>query len=1183
MEIKDKLNRILLSTTIAVSLFGNINFVKAESNDTVTDDTLEKLLLNTLEKEGVVVSNSEELIDPNSLNVINTKPVEVIKNEEGTIEAYSSERNTSGYELLTDSTGDRILQIDSSTPNTFTYTKSTQSYNGQPVFQIIDGKHYQYYYSDEHPEPYLSINGGSFDKAITVDVVGAANAPNRDSTPQYRWYWAVSYDGGRTFSSDTNFSPAWGEQANTQITISKPGTVILRFRCQNNGNGNGIYFDSKPFYMNLDQDCSEVTYYSKKEWTMHNDFIDTDFNNVTSGVNSQDVLFTFSVLGTYKFGEQGYDPGKASMVNFLGQKTITKHGIGTGQEYGKQRDFSITFGSDVKVHQFEISIGAMDSKGNVIPHNIYKIKDYQGDTHPFTKELIATSTNNGKETFDLNGELIDSILVEFERNADDITYVFNGFQINNYETYDHVAWVTDYIADTEIMKQPYCKATGDYYPSSNITWQKSQESIFTPSLAELNSTVTYTRLSKDISYNNGWNANKNSFAINLLDFSPDVKRFLNNYGALNNIASWDYYNTYTLMPKTTEGYHLIPTNKTNGGRDVFVAVAANIMTCKNGSCDWRNIDLGCLGSNSRWWKWDPMMMTFAGGASQSNNYIKTIKYDLLDEAGNVVKTLATVNGSATSNLEELANSILITDTGKWKIRATLTNAIGMTVTQDSGLFYVDRQVPEIKFSKTKGEPTYNSTNVEVTVSDEHSGVEKWRYYISLDGGKTYDEPSEWITDPSKIIKIHESGENVIKVEAYDKVGNDNLATTEIFSVLEKDSNPVILAKDDVYLKNSEVTIDEVRKNAVAVDPVEGDISDRIVITSIEYPDRSEYLPGSVDTSIVTTIKVTFEVTNSKGVTVTTTHEYDIVTMDGVVKDEMEMQDVYNRFINERYIETLPEDSIWRKDSDYKTMLLNALQNKDVSIYSVDLEQSVAENKYTIQGVVKDDGIVIKDAYVNLYNGNTLLGTTKTDSAGHYIFENIPNGNYRVRASLQKMFGYTSIEVLGADVTAQDIELAFSSTVTGRVIVNDKKVANIEVAAIRDGEVIATTVTDAAGRFVLNGLESDAEYQIEVVTDAGTISKKILVDKNVVNTGDLIIKNNFAISGTVNVSVDTQLNGLVSVYRGGLIVSSIQLTKIDDKTYTFSVPNLSPGEYKIEIVGLTSKNVTIIDKDVVVNF
>lgn len=147
--------------------------------------------------------------------------------------------------------------------------------------------------------------------------------------------------------------------------------------------------------------------------------------------------------------------------------------------------------------------------------------------------------------------------------------------------------------------------------------------------------------------------------------------------------------------------------------------------------------------------------------------------------------------------------------------------------------------------------------------------------------------------------------------------------------------PYMSTTQKYYYTDQTVTSDDLKQNANATDEIEGDISSRITIKTIEYSDGTvAENPTALDTSKEQTVKITYYVTNDRGGEVA---KSDIVTIvrakpDGTPEDHTNTDDpdgaggdyygtkIFARYIDKDTTYTLPGNSRWKTSSDYQSDL-----------------------------------------------------------------------------------------------------------------------------------------------------------------------------------------------------------------------------------------------------------------------
>lgn len=113
-------------------------------------------------------------------------------------------------------------------------------------------------------------------------------------------------------------------------------------------------------------------------------------------------------------------------------------------------------------------------------------------------------------------------------------------------------------------------------------------------------------------------------------------------------------------------------------------------------------------------------------------------------------------------------------------------------------------------------------------------------------------------------------------------------------------------------------------NARAIDELEGDISDKIIIKSIKYDNKNKTVtyPDYLEVDSEDTINITFAVSNNVGGTAEVTRKFYILGKGKENKDYKEGLQIYSRYIDEEYLYTLSDNSVWR-NNDYIDKLYEA--------------------------------------------------------------------------------------------------------------------------------------------------------------------------------------------------------------------------------------------------------------------
>lgn len=178
--------------------------------------------------------------------------------------------------------------------------------------------------------------------------------------------------------------------------------------------------------------------------------------------------------------------------------------------------------------------------------------------------------------------------------------------------------------------------------------------------------------------------------------------------------------------------------------------------------------------------------------------------------------------------------------------------------------------------------------------------------------------------PLKDLKAYQSGEYQVTYRAVDKWGG---TSTKILKVIVNDP-PEIRSTTRYFLKNQDVSDEELLKKVFSVDLEDGNISDRVKILNIRYMDDSvANNPDHLNTDKEGECSATLQVTDSYRKTVQSQMIIKIAK-DTIIENQLYSR--YSRGIHFSSIATLSEKSIWKLDPAYEASLSNALQKNNAS-------------------------------------------------------------------------------------------------------------------------------------------------------------------------------------------------------------------------------------------------------------
>lgn len=188
-------------------------------------------------------------------------------------------------------------------------------------------------------------------------------------------------------------------------------------------------------------------------------------------------------------------------------------------------------------------------------------------------------------------------------------------------------------------------------------------------------------------------------------------------------------------------------------------------------------------------------------------------------------------------------------------------------------------------------------------------------------------------NPLEMVSLQPRGFKYNPGDVYE--GYQNGDTQMLYAQWGKsDYTPEIYARVNYYYKDSDIDISQVLLNANAFDRKDGDISNRVYVLEIEYPDGSIVdMPSKLNTSLLGRVLVTYKVDNSSGKS-NEVSEVVYIVNEGVNHSAYSDSNVYSRFISKgelddgvNALDTLNVRSIWLSD-EYNELLRLSLDNLD---------------------------------------------------------------------------------------------------------------------------------------------------------------------------------------------------------------------------------------------------------------
>ncbi|MFR1685909.1 MAG: InlB B-repeat-containing protein [Massilimicrobiota timonensis] len=186
-------------------------------------------------------------------------------------------------------------------------------------------------------------------------------------------------------------------------------------------------------------------------------------------------------------------------------------------------------------------------------------------------------------------------------------------------------------------------------------------------------------------------------------------------------------------------------------------------------------------------------------------------------------------------------------------------------------------------------------------------------------------------------EAYQSGEYDVIYKATDEGG----ATGSYTLTVIVNEPPVIDATDRTFFKGQTgVDSEELLRKVTATDSEDGSLTDRIEIVQIDYQDgRIDKNVTKLDTSKTGSFTITYTVTDNYKKTVTKTATIKVIDNQSVVNAGKTGS---IRFINQKYLNTIKEQSIWKTNDEYNSVLKDSLNsgNETAQKYSSTKIQSM---------------------------------------------------------------------------------------------------------------------------------------------------------------------------------------------------------------------------------------------------
>lgn len=532
------------------------------------------------------------------------------------------------------------------------------------------------------------------------------------------------------------------------------------------------------------EECTEITYYARKEWVSYFDFFDTNFDeNQAMNINSKSVSFSQNIFGTHS------EPKSVDSSIFNGTASYKKISDGTKKN---PNYFSIAFGKPIRIGKVVFKIEASDNKtkrpvnkyiyANAYPEFVNNgVMVVQGNP-------IFTTSENDYVTLDFKMKEMSDLVILFEGN--DNEYILSYFQVLEYQINETVEWTQDVIENAETKKVNACLGRGNFNRNGTGNWVKEANTTFTPSASLVSN---YVPIQNSQSFYYDWGRGKNHSAyeepFHIRDIGENAKQ----------IQGWKItgdkpYLEYASLANKETAFEYIMTDKTKGIQYIAIpmywasSIQADYAWSSSNDIGWCNNVLGMAikpcykhyghSTNPRVNVMDVKVIEYNDVIPLELRVIDYVEYYLINDYNNEVKFIR-------KGKEEI-QEFEFNKTGKWRIKVKLFDLFGNSGEVISNAFMIDQDKPNADYHIQY----HSDSNVGVTIKphDLHSGVLRWKYEISSDGGETYIQESDWLSSDEETIAFMQNGNYIIRTVVEDRVGNRNEIMSEVISITNNQAN-----------------------------------------------------------------------------------------------------------------------------------------------------------------------------------------------------------------------------------------------------------------------------------------------------------------------------------------------------------------------------------------------------------
>lgn len=531
--------------------------------------------------------------------------------------------------------------------------------------------------------------------------------------------------------------------------------------------------------------CTTVTLYSRQDWVAHDEFLDVEFSEADSTfLNSQQILTRINALGTFSW------PRTPRWQVLAGQEMMTV----TGNENPDDPNlFSITFGKKIRVEELTLELAGWNGAGQPMKKTVWinAVMEWVDGKAQIVSGTPVDESSDKRQALNLEGQEISNIIVMFEDSGPDCHYQLSGFQIHHYQTLEHVEWTETPIPGAPTRQIQVCLNGGTLEPNgTDGIWKREETAVFTPSASQIYSAAPQLDFQQAV-YDYGRGAQIPAYSL------PDVIRDIDPYAY--RIRSWqtsrieNYQQQYWSVGEKGERW---PWIETAAGQGVRYLVTPVYWTQRNDLPAWLGVDSDDGGwcehttgsrrtpcykyaghnPNSRLNSYDVMIQTYRKLYDPEDHQVIRAVYSLINS----------VTGQRTELAQKNGNPFItsFSESGRWRLEAQLQDESGNQGTVLSQEYLIDNLPPSAAFIPGSADQWFNrGLTVTIQPQDEHSGIQRWRWALSRDGGAHFGPAGEWIEGGQvQAVSLDQNGWNQLRAELIDNAGNRAVVYSDLYKI-----------------------------------------------------------------------------------------------------------------------------------------------------------------------------------------------------------------------------------------------------------------------------------------------------------------------------------------------------------------------------------------------------------------